>query len=79
MDQEKQEEGVKSQFVSSIADARERIKTSRKILGQEHAEVRCLSAQCAVHVQADSTLRLSNDFASLFHLPMVFAGCCIWV
>ena len=41
--QEKQEEGVKSQFVSSIADAKERIKTSRKILGQEHAEVRYVS------------------------------------
>eukprot|EP00752_Nemacystus_decipiens_P008014 g7161.t1 len=35
---EKQEEGVKSQFVSSIEDAKDRIKTSRKILGQEQVE-----------------------------------------
>ncbi|CAN0491875.1 unnamed protein product, partial [Ectocarpus sp. 12 AP-2014] len=36
---EKQEEGVKSQFVTSIADAKDRIKTARKKLGQEHTEV----------------------------------------
>ncbi|CAM9748161.1 unnamed protein product [Ectocarpus sp. 8 AP-2014] len=35
---EKQEEGVKSQFVTSIADAKDRIKTARKKLGQEHTE-----------------------------------------
>ena len=37
--QEKQEEGVKNQFVESIADAKERIKKSQGILGLDHAEV----------------------------------------
>lgn len=32
--QEKQEEGVKSQFVSSIGEAKERIKSSRTVLGR---------------------------------------------
>ncbi|CAM9223821.1 unnamed protein product, partial [Hapterophycus canaliculatus] len=35
---EKQEEGVKSQFVTSISDAKDRISKSRRILGQEHEE-----------------------------------------
>lgn len=37
--QEKQEEGVKNQFVTSIADAKERIKKFRGVLGQNHTEV----------------------------------------
>lgn len=37
--QEKQEEGVKNQFVTSIADAKDRMKKSREVLGQDHAEV----------------------------------------
>ena len=37
--QEKQEEGVKNQFVTSIADAKARMKKSWEVLGQDHAEV----------------------------------------
>ncbi|CAM9095244.1 unnamed protein product, partial [Laminaria digitata] len=35
---EKQEEGVKNQFVTSIADAKERMQKSWAVLGQDHAE-----------------------------------------
>lgn len=37
--QEKQEEGVKNQFVTSIADAKARMKKSWEVLGQDQAEV----------------------------------------
>lgn len=37
--QEKQEQGVKQQFETSIVDAKSRISKAREVLGQEHAEV----------------------------------------
>lgn len=38
--QEKQEQGVKGQFISSIAAAKERIRAARGVLGLENTEVR---------------------------------------
>lgn len=47
---------MKSQFVSSIADAKERITTSRRILGQEQEEVSMCTYVVAVAPRAFVTL-----------------------